>query len=257
MGIFHLNPIFFRFFHTFLQLIIYLFCFSLHHVTEIHFICQYSLYRSTAPHGFYCTGKSPSVICACGLLILFGWKDTKFIQFIRYGWNRHTLHFPVKNLTHNFRCIIIHHKLIFVVICLSVPIKGKRSNTLPILSLYFKLAFHFCGNISAIGIVNEVFDRKNNTTLPCIRMKTVIMVCQRNKTHRKSREDFLYISPGFNIVTPKTRKVFYNDAIHLSCFDVTYHSFKFWSVEITARKPIININIIQFDILLFMDKGSD
>ena len=83
------------------------------------------------------------------------------------------------------------------------------------------------------------------------------MVCQRNKTHRKSREDFLYISPGFNIVTSKTRKVFYNDTVHLSCFDVAYHSFKFWSVEITARKPIININIIQFDILLFMDKGSD
>ena len=83
------------------------------------------------------------------------------------------------------------------------------------------------------------------------------MVRKCNKTHTKSRESFLNISPGLNIVTSKAGQVFYNHTVYPACFDVTNHSLKFWSVEIAPWKAVIHIDVVKLYVWLLPDECSD
>ena len=85
---------------------------------------------------------------------------------------------------------------------------------------------------AVLGIIYEILYRQDNGAFPCVRRYAVKMVGKRNKAYGKSRENLLYISPGFNVIAPETGQVFHYHAVHPACLNVADHPLKFWSVEI-------------------------
>ena len=233
MGILYLHPFPFRFRGMLLYLIINLFRFPLDHMAQIDFIGQYPLYGCASPSASAGSGKAAMIGKPHRLFIFLRGEDAEAVQFFRNRGQRQPFDLPCENPPHILRRIFINNKPVFIRITFSVPVGSKSGNTFPIFILYRKLALYLCGNIPAVGIVYEIFDRQDNRAFPRIRQCTVKMVGKRNESHTKSRESLLYVPPGFNVIAPETGQVFHYHAVHPACLNIADHPLKFWPVEIT------------------------
>ena len=138
-----------------------------------------------------------------------------------------------------------------------VAIYGESGQAFPIPPLDRKLALDLNGNIPAVAVVYEIFNRQHNIPLSGIGRKTVIVIGKRDKSHSKGRKYPFQISPGLDVIPPETGQVFHNDAIHPARLNVSHHPFKFWSVEIAAGIIVIRIAVKEFHIHLPFDKRAD
>ena len=257
MSIFHPYPFLFRFFHTFLYLIVNPLCSALYQMTQVHFVGQYPPDRRAAPPGVAAPGKTSPIVQPQRFLIFLWGQDVQAVEFFRYGGNSHSLNLPRKNPADNARRIIVHQQPVSVFRRFPVAIHGKSRKAFPLPALYRKLAFYLGGYVTAIAVVYEIFYRQYNVALPGICRKAVIPVGKGDKTHPQSWEYLIQIPPGLNVIAPETGQVFHDDAVHPARRDVAYHPFKFWSLEVAAGIIVICIAVKKFNVLLFPDKGTD
>ena len=97
----------------------------------------------------------------------------------------------------------------------------------------------FLGRAFVVKVVNLFFESDIHTSCVSKIILAVIMVIDGDHPYSQKWEDMLQIIADFQIITPKTGKVFDNHNMNLPIPDQVDHSLKIWTLKIGSRKSII------------------
>nr|WP_300797784.1 hypothetical protein [uncultured Acetatifactor sp.] len=111
----------------------------------------------------------------------------------------------IKDISDHFCRCRIYHQFSFSLLVPKIAIYRKASYVVSTFLPYFYLASHFDGNITAVRIVHEVFERQDDIICLAVHMFTVIVVIDGNKAHSHEGENLLDISSCLNLITAKAR----------------------------------------------------
>ena len=107
---------------------------------------------------------------------------------------------------------------------------------------------NFLGNVTAVHIVQDVLERGDVHFLPS---QTVHTVRDGDIPNMVLRKENLDITTSFNIVAAKTGKVFRDNAVDFSGFNVGNHPLERRTVEIAPGVAIVHIIFIAEHSILF------
>ena len=82
----------------------------------------------------------------------------------------------------------------------------------------------------------------------------VILIGNGNKAHLPHGEILLDIVAGVDGVASKTRKVFHDDAVDITSLNIRKHLLKRGTVEICARRAVVDVFVIYEDVGVFFEK---
>ena len=102
-------------------------------------------------------------------------------------------------------------------------VRGWASYKLPLPGANHPARLYFLGNVSAVKVVQDVFERGNIHLLP---VHTIHTVSDRNVADVVSREENLNIAASFDVVPAQAREVFRDDAFDLPSLNVSNHPLK-------------------------------
>ena len=112
-----------------------------------------------------------------------------------------------------------------------VAIDTVISYKFSVLSLCFKVASDFYGNIPAISVIDKILKRNDYLVSLCLCICTVIGIIDRYKSYPHCRKHPLNVSPCVDILSCKPRKIFYNDTVYNTVFHILHHKFKCRTVK--------------------------
>jgi len=95
----------------------------------------------------------------------------------------------------------IHDELVFVLRRFHVAVRGERTDELTALLLDFQTASDFHGDVLAVRIVNQVFERDNKGVGLRITGQTVIRIIDCDETYAELREYLLNVTSAVDVVS--------------------------------------------------------
>lgn len=153
-------------------------------------------------------------------LIFIRRRNTVFIQLVCNLCRTEAIHLHAENALDDRSNSLVDDQFVFIIVRSTVAVDHMASNKFAISSLGLQIGTNLDGNIPAIRVVNQVFERKNDFVAYLLRLCRVVVVVDGNKTDAQGRKNLLDISAGINVVTTKTGKVFDNDAVDFSVLTV-------------------------------------
>ena len=171
-----------------------------------------------------------------------------------FHWGKHThLIQPCGNATDG-EAVLIHGKdhlyiladgliddeLVFILRRFLVAIGRERSNKLAVLLFDFQAGTDFHGNILAVGIVDEVFERDDKGIRLRIAGEAVVSIIDRDKADAELRKYLFQIPPAVDVVSRKAAEVFDHDAVNRTLADRVFELFEVRTIEGNAAIPIVN-----------------
>ena len=107
---------------------------------------------------------------------------------------------------------------------------------------------YFLCQISGIKLIIHVWHADQQAYVISER---IIMIIHRNKTHIKEWEHSFNIASCLYIISSKSRKIFNNNTVNISLFDLLHHLIKTISLKISSGFRYIIIFLCNHDIFLF------
>ena len=190
---------------------------------RIALIGQYPGHRHGAPPHRLPRPELRPVSAPAALLIRRRAQHPRPVQPVRNPLLAHARPLPCKNIPDHLRRILVHHKTVMVPFVLLIPEHGKRSDKLPFPPLNIQMAPDLNGNVPAVSVIDQIFERNHNLVRLRLPRQAVISVIDRNKPHPQHRKNLLNIPAGLNIVPPEPGQVLDHHAVHLPLPDILQH----------------------------------
>ena len=137
----------------------------------------------------------------------------------------------MENILNHRTSIFVRNNHIMVNLRFLVAIDTVISYKFSVLSLCFKVASDFYGNIPAISVIDKILKRNDYLVSLCLCICTVIGIIDRYKSYPHCRKHPLNVSPCVDILSCKPRKIFYNDTVYNTVFHILHHKFKCRTVK--------------------------
>ena len=174
------------------------------------------------------------------MLILHRGKHTHLIEPCGNAPDGDAVLIQGENHLHILADGLVNDKLVFILRRLLVAIGSERPNKLAVLLFDFQAGTDFHGNILAIGVVDEVFERYDKGVRLRIAGQAVVSIVNRNKADAELREYLFQIPPAVDVVSRKAAEVFDHDAVNRTLADRVFELFEVRTIEGNAAIPIVN-----------------
>ena len=214
MSVFCPRPFALRFNHSLFNLVVRRSGFALYQCSGINLVLENTIYRNGTPQSNLLRLETGALLWAICLLIFNRRRDICIIEPVCDLSRRQPLYLPLENVLHNRRSNRVNHQLVLVVRWSQIPKKHTRADKLSIPSFCIKVWSDLDGDVTAIGIVHQVLERKDKLVVCRSGLCAVIVVVDCNKANTEAGEYLLDVVTSLNILTTKTRKVFHHDAVN-------------------------------------------
>jgi len=260
VSIFCPRPFVLRLYHGLLDFVIGRCGFTLHQRSGIDLILENPVDRNGTPQSDLLRLETGALLWAIRLLVLNRRRDIGVIKPVCDLSRRQPLYLPLENVLHNRRGNRVNHQLVLVVRWSQIPENHTRADKLSVPSLRIKVWSDLDGDVTAIGIVHQVLERKDKLVVCRSGLCAVIVVVDCNKANTEAGEYLLDVVTSLNILTTKTRKVFHHDAVNQASADSLHHSVEVRTLKVCAGKAVIAVFFYygNFRVLLevFLDEHS-
>lgn len=123
--------------------------------------------------------------------------------------------------------------------------------------LGFQSGTGFSGNVLAVNLVNQVFQRDDIAVLGAFRCQRIKIVIDCNESYPKEWKDTLQVIAGFLIIAAKSGEVFHHNAVNLAFPHQIHQLLKLRTRKISTAAPIVTEQTHQLHIRLFRDVAAD
>ena len=157
--------------------------------------------------GFVCpfcgiAGFEDGIELHTGGMLVFHWgQDAHLVQTLCNAPNGEAVLVHGKDHLHIFADRFIHDELVFVLRRFHVAVRGERTDELTALLLDFQTASDFHGDVLAVRIVNQVFERDNKGVGLRITGQTVIRIIDCDEAYAELREYLLNVTSAVDVVS--------------------------------------------------------
>ena len=161
---------------------------------------------------------------------------------------RHACCLPLKDHFHIRSNRFIHLISVCSGLRFHIPIRRKCRKILSLLLSCSEAGNDLSGNIFCIHIVNHILQRYHQCIFRITGSQAVIAVRDGNKPNAKERKYLFQIFTCLDIVTPKSRQIFHQNALHLSSTYIVHQSFELRPVKVGTLLAVILIYVIELQI---------
>ena len=157
--------------------------------------------------GFVCpfcgiAGFEDGIKLHTGGMLVFHWgQNAHLVQTLCNAPNGEAVLVHGKDHLHIFADRFIHDELVFVLRRFHVAVRGERTDELTALLLDFQTASDFHGDVLAVRIVNQVFERDNKGVGLRITGQTVIRIIDCDEAYAELREYLLNVTSAVDVVS--------------------------------------------------------
>ena len=183
MGIFCPRPLALRLHYGLFNLVVWRRGFALHQCSGINLVLENAIYRNGAPQSNLLRLETGALLWAIRFLVFNRRKDIGVIKPVCDLSRRQPFYLPLENILHNRRSNRVNHQLVLVVRWSQIPENHTRADKLSIPSLCIKVWSDFDGDVTAIGIVHQVLERKDKLVVCRSGLCAVIVVVDCNKAN--------------------------------------------------------------------------
>ena len=135
-------------------------------------------------------------------MLVFHWgQDAHLVQTLCNAPNGEAVLVHGKDHLHIFADRFIHDELVFVLRRFHVAVRRERADELTALLLDFQTASDFHGDVLAVRIVNQVFERDNKGVGLRITGQTVIRIIDCDEAYAELREYLLNVASAVDVVS--------------------------------------------------------
>ena len=128
--------------------------------------------------------------------------------------------------------------MIVVIGVFQISVRGKCTDKLSALLLRGKRSTNLVRNVFCVLCVKDILQRQKHIIWA---LQAVHIVIDSNETNSLCREKAFQVKAHINVIASKARKIFYDDTVNLSAFNVLDHTPKGRAVKICARKTVVGI----------------
>ena len=125
----------------------------------------------------------------------------KLIQGFSNLSGAHAIKLHAVNVAHDAGRIFIRHKLILVVLRLSIAVNRARAYIFAVLPFNIDGGARLDGNVPAVGIVDDRLDGYHKVI--AVIMERINAISESDKADTISRKNAAQIAPGFDVLTAK------------------------------------------------------
>ena len=157
--------------------------------------------------GFVCpfcgiAGLEDGIELHTGGMLVFHWgQDAHLVQTLCNAPNGEAVLVHGKDHLHIFADRFIHDELVFVLRRFHVAVRRERADELTALLLDFQTASDFHGDVLAVRIVNQVFERDNKGVGLRITGQTVIRIIDCDEAYAELRENLFNVASAVDVVS--------------------------------------------------------
>ena len=232
-------------------------CLALYEHPGIDFVAQDTPYTACRPGCNSLFPKAALIILAVHALVLHRRGYPEPVELIRNPGRAHALNLPFINLADDGCRLIVHYQLILIVGRLLVSVGGERADVLPAFPLHIQVTADFHGNIPAVCVIYEIFERNQHFIRCAHFLCRVYIVVDGNETHTQIGKNFLNITPRLNVVPTESGQILHNDAVHPAGFDVLQHFLKCRAFEADPRISIIHFFFVNLNLRMCFKELPD
>ena len=151
----------------------------------------------------------------------------------------HALASPQKNLLYDRGSFRVHNQLILIIRVFQVSVLFPCTDELAIFHFASQGRRYLAGNVLGVVIVDDIGKgyRKLSACFNSFRIKIII---DSNETDAEEWADLFQKFACFNIVTPKSGKVFYYDAVNLFRLNCFHQFLPFRTVKVCTCIAVVN-----------------
>ena len=178
------------------------------------------------------------------LMIHCRWIDFTDIQVIRNRRIAFRFDKFLINISDNLCRIFIRYQPAYFALPDSlIPIRCRTAHIRAFFSSLCQRSFCFYRKILGIHIIYQILDFRYHLFRFIAICSGIKAIRHGYETHTKERENLLYIISGFQIISAKTGKVFYNHTVNVSHSDILHQTLKRIPVKISSRLSQVDITI--------------
>ena len=137
-------------------------CLSLNQSASVHLIFQNAINRFCAPISLNLFLETRLVFGTALSLIFIRGRNTVFIQLVCNLCRAEAIHLHAENALDDRSNSLVDDQFVFIIVRSTVAVDHMTSNKFAISSLGLQIGTNLDGNIPAIRVVNQVFERKND-----------------------------------------------------------------------------------------------
>ena len=179
--------------------------FTLNQGSRIGFIFQNPIDRYHRPFLVQSRSKSASIIESAGSFVLIWRQNSQFIQMVCNVLCAHPVELQLEDFLHDARRVFIYNQMIFVFRVFLIPVSCKAADELSFFPFYIQVASDTHGNVPAIGVVDKIVERNQDTSLIIVFFRTVIMIVDGDEADSHKWKDSFQITTRFNVVSAEAR----------------------------------------------------
>ena len=127
----------------------------------------------------------------------------------------------------------------------AVAVGSPRADEITVLLLCCQCRAGLPGNILAVNLVDEIFQRNEIAVRAPLGGEGVEAVVDGDEAHAQEWKDALQIVAGFLVVSAKAGQVFDHDAVYMPFAYFLHHLFKLRTVKVRACSSVITEQPIQ------------
>ena len=116
----------------------------------------------------------------------------------------HPVELQLEDFLHDARRVFIYNQMVLVFRVFLIPVSCKAANELTFFPFYIQVTSDTHGNVTAIGIVDKIVERNQDTSLIIVFFRTVIMIVDGDEADSHKWKDSFQITSGFNVVSAES-----------------------------------------------------
>ena len=144
--------------------------------------------------------------------------------------------------------------MVFIIRVFQVSIQGNLSHEFALSLSGCDCRRYLYGNIFCISLVDDIFQRDNQSFICEIRRDTVVPIRDRYEPYFEKRENLFQIISCFQIVSTQTGKVFYHDTVNQPRLHILHHFIKRRTFKLRSGITVINVHLIKMQIVVVVDE---
>ncbi len=221
-------------------------CLSLHQIAGVDLAFQNLHYGACLP--FPAPDQARAGDLPGGFFVMAGRCDPHFIQVADDTVQRHMPMRPLKNLPYDRGGIFIDQQFMAVVRVFAVAVGRPCADIIAVFHGLPCLGLDLPANVQCVSLVYHIFQGKHNTAVEAAGVCRVKLVRDRNKTDVVGMEILFDIITGINGIPSQPGEVLDNHTVNMARLDIRKHLLETGAVEVRARRPIVDIGIIDNEI---------
>ncbi len=221
-------------------------CLSLHQIAGVDLAFQNLHYGACLP--FPAPDQARAGDLPGGFFVMAGRCDPHFIQVADDTVQRHMPMRPLKNLPYDRGGIFIDQQFMAVVRVFAVAVGRPCADIIAVFHGLPCLGLDLSANVQCVSLVYHIFQGKHNTAVEAAGVCRVKLVRDRNKTDVVGMEILFDIITGINGIPSQPGEVLDNHTVNMARLDIRKHLLETGAVEVRARRPIVDIGIIDNEI---------